>query len=218
MRTLAVALLLVGSNARAEPAAPENKTPEDKATERPHERGGLAIGLQGGFASGTASGYPNDLQKIDDPTYYGAGGAMLGQTGTLTVMGAFTRFLSFGAFVQESTLSSTSGRWRSLGYSGGFRVEVFPLVWLSPVLADLGVSGSFGVGGGSLKANQGMYPGADGVQSYLGVGLFYELLFAHPGKTRWAIGPSVEYQLITSRPFERSDFFAGVRFTFYTGR
>jgi len=187
-----------------------------------HERGGLAIGVTGGFAVGTASGYPNDLQKIDDPMYFGAGGTMVGESSGAMVMGAFARELSFGVWVNQSATTNPDGKWRSSGYGGGFRLEVFPLGWLWRPLRDLGFIGQFGVGAANLRANQGTYPGAEGVQSYVGTGVFYEWLVARPnilkGRTRWALGPSLEYQLITSRPFERSTMMLGLRFVFYTGR
>ena len=189
-----------------------------KNAPKENERGGFTVGLTGGFATGTASGYPNDLQKIDDPRYFGAGGAMVGESSGFMIMGAFARELSFGIWMNQSAMVSASGKWNSSAYGGGFRLEVFPFGWLLPSLKDLGLIGQFGVGGGSLKANEGTYPGADGIQSYIGAGTFYEWMFAHPGRTRWVIGPSIEYQLVTSRPFERSAVMFGLRFAFYTGR
>ena len=56
------------------------------------------------------------------------------------------------------------------------------------------------------------------MQSYVGTGVFYEWMFLHPGRTRWVVGPSLEYQLVTSRPFERGVVMLGLRFAFYTGR
>lgn len=183
-----------------------------------HERGGFVAAITGGLATGTASGYPNDLTKIDVPLYYAAGGVMIGESSALLVMGAFARELNFGVWASQSWAASTSGHWRSSAQAGGFRVEVFPLGWLVPALRDVGVVGQFGVGGGSLVATTGNSPGADGVQSYLGAGAFWEWMFAHPGRTRWVLGPSVEAQFVTSRPFERAFVMTGLRFAFYTGR
>lgn len=191
---------------------------EDAQKPEKNERGGFIFGLTGGFAFGTAAGYPNDLQKIDDPNFYAAGGNMIGESSGLMIMGGFIPQLNFGIWLNQSHGSSTSGNWRADGYGGGFRVEVFPIGWLWPTLKDLGFIGQFGIGGGNLKANNGTSPGAEGVQSYVGTGVFYEWMFAHPGKTRWVVGPSVEYQLVTSRPFERPTLMLGLRFAFYTGR
>jgi len=219
--------LLATGSARAEPVVPavapaadaKQEKKDAKDAEEPHARGGLVIGVAGGLAMGTASGYPNDLQKIDDPAWYSAGGFLIGESAGGFVMGAFAKQLNFGVFVTQSAARSGSGVWRSRAYGGGFRVEVFPFGWLVPALRDLGVMGQFGVGSGDLKPTdaQSTWPGADGVQSYIGVGLFHELVFAHPGKTRWALGPSVEYQLISSRPFERSTLIIGIRVAFYSG-
>jgi hypothetical protein len=183
-----------------------------------NERGGFVFGLTGGLAMGTAAGYPNDLQKIDMLAYFGAGGVMVGESSGFMLMGAFARELSFGVWLNQSHVQSTSGNWRSNGYGGGFRVEVFPVGWLVPALRDLGFIGMFGIGAADLAGNVGNYPGAEGVQSYLGTGAFYEWMFLHPGKTRWVVGPSVEYQLVTSRSLERNVGMFGVRFAFYSGR
>lgn len=183
-----------------------------------NERGGFVFGLTGGLAMGHAEGYPNDLQKIDIPAYFGAGGLMVGESSGFMLMGAFARELNFGVWLNQSHVESTSGNWRSNGYGGGFRVEVFPVGWLVPALRDLGFIGMFGIGGGNLLANVGNYPGAEGVQSYIGTGAFYEWMILHPGRTRWVVGPSVEYQIVTSRSFERSAVMFGLRFALYSGR
>jgi hypothetical protein len=211
-RGAAVALCVLSpSGVRAEGEAP-------KPAPTAHERGGLLAGITGGLAMGTAAGFPNDLQKIDDPNYYGAGGFMMGESAGGMLMGAFAQELSFGVWFHQSLMGSTSGRWRSEGFGGGFRVEIFPLGWLLPALKDLGIIGQFGIGAANLRANVGAYPGAEGVQSYVGAGAFYEWMFAHPGRTRWVVGPSVEYQLVTSRPMDRSAVMLGLRVAFYTGR
>ena len=211
----------VAPKAANPPAKPPPKpAPKvDPGPDGPHPRGGLVIGLANGFATGTASGYPNDLQKIDDPRYYSAGGFMVGQAGGGFVMGAFARQLNFGIWMAQGNVWSASNRWRSRGGGAGFRVEVFPFGWFMPKLRDLGVMGQFGVGSGDLKPTDttSTWPGAEGVQSYLAVGVFQEFVFAHPGKTRWVVGPSIEYQLVSSRPFERSTLMIGVRAAFYSG-
>lgn len=208
-----VALSLLAATASAEQ---KDQKAEPRAE---NTRGGLVIGLASGFAMGTASGYPNDLQKIDDPRWYSAGGFMAGQSAGGFVMGAFARQLNFGLWGAQGNVFSASGAWRSRGFGGGFRVEVFPMGWLVPALRDLGVMGQFGVGAGKLEPTdaKSTWPGADGVQSYVGVGVFHEFMFAHPGRTRWVLGPSVEYQLVSSRPFERSTLMIGLRVAFYTG-
>lgn len=214
-----VAVSLVALSIVATAPARAEAPPEDAEL---HTRGGLVVGVTGGFAMGTASGYPNDLQKIDDPRYFSAGGFMVGESAGGFVMGAFARQLNFGVWAAHGATASASGRWHSRGYGGGFRVEVFPVGWLVPALRDLGVLGQFGVGAGDLRPADPTaataYPGADGVQSYVGVGVFHEWVFAHPGKTRWVLGPSVEYQLVASRPFERSTLMLGLRVAFYSGK
>ena len=114
---------------------------------------------------------------------------MAGESSGFLLMGSFIRELNFGIWVNQSYAASASGNWHSNAYAGGFRVEVFPIGWLVPALRDIGVIGQFGIGGGNLVANVGNSPGADGVQSYVGTGAFWEWMFAHPGRTRWvAVG------------------------------
>ena len=206
LRWTALAVALSSTAAAAE-TAPAQKPAEN-------ERGGFVLGLTGGFAMGTASGYPNDLQKLDNPTFHSDGGFMVGESSGFMMMGAFARELNFGIWLNQSFTSSSAGK--SNAYGGGFRVEVFPIGWLVPALRDLVFIGQFGIGGGNLT---GAAPeAAEGVQSYVGAGAFYEWMFAHPGKTRWVVGPSVEYQLVTSRPFDRPNVVFGLRFALYTGR
>jgi hypothetical protein len=82
----------------------------------------------------------------------------------------------------------------------------------------LGLSAQFGVGSAKLMTKlPGHYPSADGVQSFLGLGAFYEWSIAKAIGGHFAGGPSVEYDVITAQSIGRNAFVAGGRFVFYGG-
>lgn len=181
---------------------------------KPERRSGLIFGTSGGFALGTAKGYPNDARKIGDPAYYAAGGAMPGYAVNFFVMGALVDVFNFGLWFGKSQLST--GDWSSSGIAGGFRIEAYPLysVW-KPFLKDFGVSAQFGVGGASLDASRpSAYEGSSGTQSFLGLGAFYEL---RPFKRFFTIAPDVELNYITARAIDRYWVQLGARIAITTG-
>jgi hypothetical protein len=216
------ALAFAPASARAQsvkgaPAA----VPQDEASlgasypVTPKKRDGFVIGTAIGVSLVGASGYPNDSTKIGDPNYYGASGVMVGSQEQLFLMGALADYLNFGFWVGGSI--AQNGDWRSRGTAGGFRVEAFPLFKLVPQLSDLGVLAQFGIGGATLDAKRGPYPGADGVQSMIGVGVFYEWSIAKLLGGHAAIGPSFEYDTIFSRSIDRDGAVASVRLVWYGG-
>jgi hypothetical protein len=192
-------------------SASGSSAPEPKA----ERRSGLVLGASGGFALGTASGWPNEADKIGDPRYYGAGGLMLGYGASFFVMGAFADVFNFGAFFGMGGLQNED--WKSPAMGGGFRVEAFPLFYVHKALRDLGVMAQFGIGGGSLDAKHGAYPGAAGVQSYVSAGLFYEWHFLYLGHTHFALAPTVQVDFIGSQPFDRPSVLFGARLSWYSG-
>ncbi len=182
-------------------------------------RSGVIIGLGVGGGLVGSSGYPNQATKIDDPTYFASSGMMGGYGGSLLVMGALADYVNFGLWLGSQ--SAQNGDWKSHGTAGGFRVEVFPFVPLFGVssrLADFALFSHFGVGGATLEAKRGEYPGADGVQSFLGAGAFYEWCIGKALGGHFAVGPSLEYDAIFSRSLERHGMLLGGRFVWYGGK
>lgn len=206
---LALAVCAFPHNVRA-----EEEAPKDKPAER---RSGLVLGLTAGISLSGASGYPNDIQKIDKPQYYSSSPLLVGSTNGITVMGALSDVFNFGVMFTSNS-SVGNDRWKSSVTGVGFRVEAFPLYSVRPWLRDLGFFGQFGVGVAQLQAQGGSYPAAEGVQSYVGLGTFYEWNVARFLGGHLALGPSIEAAVMTSRPIEHHYGALSFRIVFYGGK
>src|SRR6202035_1464411 len=101
---------------------------------------------------------------IGNPADYSASGLMAGTYTQIFVMGALSDYLSFGFWYAHASLRN--GDWHSSGDGGGFRLEVFPLVGLVPVLHGLGMLANLGIGSGSLTSVDPALPQAGGTQSF----------------------------------------------------
>jgi hypothetical protein len=178
-------------------------------------RNGLVVGLSLGLGVGGAAGYPNDSTKIGDPLYYSASGTMVGSSETILVMGALADYLSFGFWFNHASYAARD--FRSNGDAGGLRVEVFPLVRLYPRLSGLGLLGQFGIGHANLTSSVPGVQTAEGTQSFVGAGGFYEWPFGHLIGGHFAVGPSLEYDAMWSAPFSREGLIASARLVFYGG-
>lgn len=192
---------------------------ESAATlQAPHERrAGVVVGMSFGAGLGGASGYPNSATKIGDSAFYSASDLMTGLGNSIFVMGALSDYVSFGMWFGSASFDSA--HWHSSGVGGGFRVEAFPLYQLVPKLADLGVFSQLGIGSTTLRTKlPGNYPTADGAQSYLGAGAFFEAWNPKVFGGHFALGPTIEYDVITARAIERHGALAGLRVVFYGGK
>jgi hypothetical protein len=181
----------------------------------PHQyRSGLVVGLSLGGGLAGASGYPNNAQDVGNPADYSASGWMLGTYESGFVMGALSDYVSVGFWFGHGVFKNPD--FRSSGDGGGLRLEAFPLVGLVPRLQALGVLAQLGVGTGNLQSKPGL-PGSSGTQSFVGGGAFYEWAFGPLFGGHLGAGPSVEYDAIWSRPFERHGMVASLRLVFYGG-
>jgi hypothetical protein len=173
------------------------------------------LGFTYGAGLASSSGYPNNAQKIDDPSFYAASGLMAGTSSSLFVMGALADYLNFGFWLSNARFSNSD--WKSTGTGVGFRVEAFPLMTLYPRLDGLAVFSTFGLGSAKLTPTDPTRTGADGTQSYLGAGAFYEWSFGHVLGGHFGVGPSLEYDAIFSTAIERHGAVAALRVAFYGG-
>ncbi len=226
--TAATAVTAVAPCARAESqgAAPDasavaaagpipNAGPPDAGPAPKPVRSGVVVGLMAGLGVAGSSGYPKAASKIDDPAYYSSSNLLAGSGGTFFVLGSLTDYLSFGFWFGGATFESND--WRSTGSGGGVRVEVFPFGGIAPRLKNLGLLGQAGLGVSKLHEKAGIYPDANGSQSFLSAGVFYEIpLFKMIGG-HVALGPSLEYDAIFTPSIERHSAMLGARLAFYGG-
>jgi|HubBroStandDraft_1064217.scaffolds.fasta_scaffold01567_9 hypothetical protein len=180
----------------------------------PKLRNGIVLGLALGAGVGQGSGYPNNSQEIGDPQYHAASGWMPGSGFTLLVLGALTDYLNVGFWLGSSNFRDSDDRASAFGV--GLRVEAFPFAVAYPRLEGLAAFTDFGLGSARLTSAAGVTE-AQGTQSYIGVGSFYEWSFGNFLGGHFGVGPSLEYDAAFSRPFEASGFLASGRFVFYGG-
>ena len=218
-------LLFAAATSAAAAAVPVGQAVTATDLEAPHRlRKGVAVGLTLGVGAIGASGYPNELSKIGDSNFYSASGWMIGNSETVTLMGALADYLSFGFWYTHE--SAENADWRSIGNGGGLRVELFPLVGLVGLigrigvlsrLAGLGLLAQFGLGSGFLASKVLSAPRAEGTQSFLATGVLYEWSFGHVLGGHMGAGPTLEYHAIASQAFERHGLLASARVVFYGG-
>jgi hypothetical protein len=182
----------------------------------PERRGGLIFGFGMGVGVAGASGYPNNSSDIGVAAYYDGSNAMGGYGALLFAMGSLSDWLSFGVFYGRENFRS--GQWYSYGGGGGFRVDLFPLYYLHPVLRDLGIYGQFGVGTSTLLPTTGTREGANGTESFLGTGAFYEFFLGKAWHGHFAAGPAAELDTQITQSNQRFAGIFGGRVAFYTGK
>lgn len=177
-------------------------------------RNGVVLGFSHGLSFMGSSGYTNSPRLIGNADYYSSTPLMIGQATSIFLMGAFTDYVSFGPMISWANFENDA--WRSTGFGVGFRVEAFPLLRILPALADTSVYSQLGIGSTQLRA-KGNYPDADGTQSFIGVGVHHEFRLARLTAGHLALGPQVEYDVITAPSIERHWLTVGLRVAWYGG-
>jgi hypothetical protein len=180
----------------------------------PRFRNGIVLGFATGVGFGQGSGYPNNSQEIGDPQYYSSSDWSLGTTSSIFILGALTDYLNFG-FLIDSSFRTVNARTTAVGV--GVRLEAFPFAVAYPRLQGLAAFAQFGVGSARLTSQTPGLADAQGTQSFIGVGTFYEWAFGHFLGGHFAAGPSLEFDSAFSRPFEESGFALCGRIVFYGG-
>jgi len=212
----AAALLVtlgVAGPALAEGASDDWSGDYGKKAER---RSDFVLGFSPGLVLGGASGYPNEIDKIDQPAWKASSGFAAGFGFEAWLGGALTDWFTFGVgggyFGGNGSGGNTSG--------GAFliRVETFPLYKLGGSLRDLAVFANFGAGVLNLKGDdrgdgKERAKGESGLASVGGAGLAYELIRAK----HLAIAPTAEYLLFASEALHAHQALIGARVVFYGG-
>jgi hypothetical protein len=180
-----------------------------------HERrAGVVLGFAPGLGFAGSSGYPNNPSLINRPEYYSASPLLVGSEASYFLMGALTDYLSFGPMLNLAHFANS--QWESTGFGIGFRLEVFPLIYLAPTFADTAVYTQLGIGHTDLAA-KGPYPDADGTASFLAIGVHHEFRLVRFLGGHFTAGPFVDYNVITSLSAERHWLSLGVRVAWYGG-
>lgn len=172
-------------------------------------RSGFAAGFNLGFGLGSASGYPNEISKIDDPDYESSTGAAFGSTWSLWAGGALRDWFTFGLGLMA--FGAASKDIEAGGSAFILHIETFPLWSLGGRLRDVSVYTNLGAG--SMALTGGPEKADGGLMSVLGGGVGYELW--RPGS--FAIGPVLEGSYLYSQSGEAFGVFAGIRSSFYGG-
>lgn len=210
--------------------APLETDPERRRVKHRYRKG-FMLTLAFGQSLGTASGYPNDVQKIGVPAYFSSSGAMLGGGFQMIIGGALTDYFNFGVLFGGGGFKNDN--WEVSAGGTGFRVEAFPAVVAFPKLtglAHLGLAVDLGVGNvkiqakaspediaaGNAAAARG-YSTVEGFQSALGIGLFYETkLFSLLGG-HVSLAPELSYRTAYTAWSQVNYGTLAARLTFYGG-
>jgi hypothetical protein len=176
-------------------------------------RSGFMLGATVAAALGGASGYPNDVAKIDNADFYTNTGVGLGVHGGLSMGWAMADWVTFGLTVSGGAIR-TGDHLVRFG-AGGLGVNLFPAWWLGGPWQDLGVMLEAGIGFAVTDAlgASGDPPIESGGASHFALGAFYE------GIRAWQIsmGPFAALDLTWSPSALRPLGVLGWRAVYYAG-
>jgi hypothetical protein len=204
---IAAAAFVLGS-ARQALAAPEDGAPVEAPPAV--RRSGFLLGLSGGLALASASGYPNDVAKIDLPEFEANTGLGVSNGGALWIGGSLADWLNIAVGFQGGSFKGNG-----LDASGGtihMRIEAFPLFYRGGAWQDVGLSFTAGTGGLGVDRKGESVAEGEGT-SAVGVGAFFE-----PFRF-WQLssGPDISYTHQFSRSLTAHQLVIGWRLAFYGG-
>jgi hypothetical protein len=182
---------------------------------RAQRRSDFVLGFSPGLVLGAASGYPNEIDKIDQPAWQVESGFAGGFGFEAWLGGALTDWFTFGVGGAYYGANGVDGK--STTAAGLMRIETFPLFGLGGKLRDLALFANFGAGTLVLHdhdyKNSNKDDAKSGFASLGGVGVAYEL--ARVGHLAFA--PSVEYVFLASQSLHANQVLLGARVVFYGG-
>lgn len=221
LRSSAVALaaLLIAPAAHGDDEKPAavaaQTTPADpNAWEKapPTRRSGFLVGAAFGFGVASIVGFPNDLKKIGYAPYYTATGVRPAPVVELWLGWALADWVSFGIGMSGSQLLGTGDN-TARSVTGMFRVELFPLFYVSDKLRDLGIMIDAGTGVANVTTPKDERLVESSAASLVGGGVFWEPV------QFWRVrgGPFLLGNYVWSDTARRPAIFAGWRMSLYTG-
>jgi hypothetical protein len=173
-------------------------------------RSDLVLGASVGLLLGTASAYPNEIDKIDEPQYESKTGFAAGTDFSFWLGGALTDWFTFG--VGPTFLGSSGSQGKMNGVAFVIKLEAFPLYGKGGPFRDLAFFADFGAGGMGVEGKPAD-AGDGGFTSVAGLGSAYELFrLGH-----FAFAPTAEYLLVRSPSVTAHSAVFGVRALFYGG-
>ncbi|MGE0328368.1 MAG: hypothetical protein AB7S68_39005 [Polyangiaceae bacterium] len=173
-------------------------------------RSDVMLSLTASGLMGFVSGYPNDVDKIDQPEFKATTGAAPGWSGTGILGVALRDWLSFGVGYSQQGFSGKGNT--GSAYFFVFRTEAYPLFNESELGKNLGFAITGGLGNVKLEKD-GETTADGGAVSMVGVGAFWEGLQAG----QLSVGPALDYQFVFSEPLQAHLVSLGVRGVFYGG-
>jgi hypothetical protein len=208
---LVTAVLLVSRVASADTGDWQDKWESNYNPGRAQRRSDFAVGLLAGYTVAAVSGYPNDVEKIDNPTYRASTGAGTGSGMGFWVGAALRDWIVVGIGALASTVNGNG--YESTGGAFVLHVEGFPLFYEGPVFRDLGIVGDFGAGGRTITKDSNVV--ADGgAMSFVALGLIYEP-FRIPSHI--SAGPILQVAEQFSQTLTSTTVTAGFQVAFYGG-
>jgi hypothetical protein len=178
-------------------------------------RSDFVLGVSPGVVLGTASGYPNEIDKLHQPEWQVDSGFTGGFGFDAWLGGALTDWFTFGVGGAYYGGHGSGGTTRGAAFL--IRVETFPLYGFGGPLRDLAVFANFGAGNLVLdpddKTASKKSRADSGFASIGGGGVAYELF-----RTKhFAFAPSAEYLLFASEALHAHQVLMGVRVVYYGG-
>ena len=173
-------------------------------------RAGFLLGISGGLALASASGYPNDVAKIDLPEFEADTGLGVSSGGALWIGGSLADWMNIAVGFQGGGFEGNG-----LDASGGaihMRIEAFPLFYRGGAWEDVGLSFTAGTGNLGVERDGESVAEGEGT-SAIGVGAFFERL------RFWQLssGPDISYAHLFSRSLTAHQLVIGWRLAFYGG-
>lgn len=176
---------------------------------RAERRSGFAAGIQVGYGVSSASGYPNEVEKLDRSEYRSSTGLSFGSANTIWLGGALRDWFVFGLGIWG--VSAKKGDIEALGSGFMLHVEAFPLFALGGRFRDLSVYTN--VGPGALKIEGGPEDADGGLMSMLNLGVSFEVLRLK----FFALGPTLDGMYTYSQYANGGGAFLGVKGVIYGG-
>jgi hypothetical protein len=213
MKRRLLATVFVGALCAPLPALAQNNVDDwsGEFGKKAERRSDFVLGFSTGLVLGAASGYPNEIDKLNVPGEQARTGLSLGPGGEAWIGGALTDWFTFG--LGGAYLSGKSADGRASGGAFLVRVETYPFYKLG--LKDLAVFANFGAGSLAIHEDsiRGKRRGTAGLASIGGGGVAYEVArFWHI-----AFAPTAEYLYIASQSLTAHQAVLGARLVFYGG-